>query len=238
MMDMVHRNRPEGTTLFARVIHLMLMWQPSLQSVRDRIFHLKQNLVAETMAGQRRGQRTRFLDVGCGPAREVQYFLRDHPLADHADFTLLDFNEETLAYTGGVLRSLRSTHGRRGEITLLKMPVQQLLKRSVKEAGVLAEQPFDVIYCAGLFDYLSDATVRALVRLFYQNVRPGGLVLVSNFDDCKPFRNFIELVLDWYLIYRTGPAMAAFTPDEAAEHSRVVAEPTGCNVFLHLRKPE
>lgn len=237
MMNMIHRNEPEGVTLFARAMHLLLLSQWSGVSVRNRVVHLKDNLVTETLRVVNLRRRARFLNIGCGPAREAQYFLRDYPLADHADFTMLDFDDETLTYTGGVLNSLCREHGRRSEITMLKMSVRQLLKRCVQNSTPLTGQPYDVIYCAGLFDYLSDATIRSLVQLLYRNVSPGGTLVVANMDDCQPFRNFIEFVLDWYLIFRTGPQMAGFAPVGAEDYARVAADPTGCNVFLHLRKP-
>ena len=40
----------------------------------------------------------RVLNMGCGPAREIQEFLAETPLCDEAQFTLLDFNEETVRH--------------------------------------------------------------------------------------------------------------------------------------------
>ena len=74
-------------------------------------------------------------------------------------------------------------------------------------------EQYDVIYCAGLFDYLSEATCKSLVQLFARSVTAGGLVVVANMNDSKPFRIFIE----WLLI---------------------IAEPTTVNLFLHVRAPE
>lgn len=45
------------------------------------------------------GRRARIFNLGCGPAKEVQLMLAEDPESDHLDFTLADFNAETLGYT-------------------------------------------------------------------------------------------------------------------------------------------
>jgi extracellular factor (EF) 3-hydroxypalmitic acid methyl ester biosynthesis protein len=95
---------------------------------------------------------------------------------------------------------------------------------------------YDLIYCAGLFDYLSEDTCRELVNLFHRNLQPDGLAVVANMNDSKPFRNFIEFVLDWQLIYRTTDEIKRFAPERGLEGTKVVAEPSAVNLFLHVRK--
>jgi len=63
-------------------------------------------------------------------------------------------------------------------------------------------------------------------------------MVVANMKDDKPFRNFIEFVLDWHLIYRDSRRLDGFAPKRARETARVEAEPTSVNLFLHARKPE
>jgi extracellular factor (EF) 3-hydroxypalmitic acid methyl ester biosynthesis protein len=115
------------------------------------------------------------------------------------------------------------------------MSVQQLLTRAQKKKPANFAQ-FDLVYCAGLFDYLSDQTCKALVRLFWDWLSPGGLAVVANMDDAKPFRSFIEFVLEWHLIYRKARDLLAFCSPEISEFARTAAELTSVNVFLQLRK--
>ena len=108
MMNMIHRNRPEGGTLYEKLIHFLLVSQWPAQSVRNRVAHLKSHLLEEAARVARAGRRARVLNVGCGPAREVQDFLKETPLGNEVDFVLLDFNEETLAHASGqISRSKR-----------------------------------------------------------------------------------------------------------------------------------
>jgi extracellular factor (EF) 3-hydroxypalmitic acid methyl ester biosynthesis protein len=240
MMNQIHRNAPEGDTLFAKAMHMLLVSQWPAESVRLRIDHLKQKLIAEVARVMRTGRRARILNVGCGPAREVQYFLSEDPaLANHADFTFMDFNDETLKYASEEFEGLRRKFAPQATLETRLMSVHHLLRSAVKDPAKqkVSERSFDLVYCAGLFDYLSDGTCKALVNVFYHMLNPRGLVVVANMHDAKPFRNFIEYVLDWHLIYRDSAKMWRFVPDDSAAENAVIAEPTTVNLFLESRRP-
>ena len=80
--------------------------------------------------------------------------------------------------------------------------------------------------------------IATLVALWHGWLRPGGLVMVANMNDSKPFRNFIEFVLDWQLIYRDSNEMRSFIPEAARDQAQVVVEDTTVNLFLHVRQPD
>lgn len=66
---------------------------------------------------------------------------------------------------------------------------------------------FDLIYAAGLLDYLDDATVTRLAGWCSQSLNPGGTLLLANFSQCAE-RGFMESVMQWPLIYRDGTHLA------------------------------
>jgi extracellular factor (EF) 3-hydroxypalmitic acid methyl ester biosynthesis protein len=236
MMNMIHRNQPEGRSLYEKLIHLLLVSQWPAKSVRNRIAHLGENILNETARVVRAGKTARILNIGCGPAREVQDFLKETPLSNQADFTLIDFNEETLAHVSQKLVEIKRQFSRQTQIRTQQISVYELLKRT-QRGGNEAEK-FDLIYCAGLFDYLAPDTCRALMNLWYDSLSPGGLILIANMNDTKPFRNFIEFILDWQLIYRDSREILSLVPERCRETTNVIAEPTSVNLFLHVRKPD
>ena len=238
MMNMIHRNRPEGGSLYEKLIHFLLVSQWPAQSVRNRIAHLNEHLLQETARVARLGRRARVLNVGCGPAREVQDFVKKTSLASEVDFVLLDFNEETLNYARGQINQAKSLLAPRATVETRRVSVHHLLRQSNRPETFAADAGYDLIYCSGLFDYLSQPTCRSLTGLFYDWLRPGGMAVAANMNDSKPFRNFIEFVLDWQLIYRDGTKMLALAPEPVRNAARVIAEPTSVNLFLHLRKPD
>jgi len=236
MMNMIYRNQPEGRSLFEKLIHLLLVSQWPAKSVRNRIAHLGENILNETARVARAGKTARILNVGCGPAREVQDFLRATQLSDQADFMLMDFNEETLLHAGQKLVEAKRQFSRRTPIRTQQVSVYELLKRAQRH-GNIAEK-YDLIYCAGLFDYLAPDTCRALIELWHDSLSPGGLMLVANMTDTKPFRYFIEFILDWQLIYRNSREFLSLVPEHCREGARMIAEPVSVNLFLHIRKPD
>ena len=236
MMNMIHRNQPEGRSLFEKLIHLLLVSQWPARSVRNRIAHLGENLVSETARVVRAGKTARILNIGCGPAREVQDFLKATHLSNQAEFTLIDFNEETLAHAAQKLVEAKRQFARQTEIRTQQLSVYELLKRTHRRSD--PAEKFDLIYCAGLFDYLAPPTGQALIDLWYDWLAPGGLMVIANMNDTKPFRHFIEFILDWQLIYRNSAEILSLVPARCREATRVIAEPTSVNLFLHLRKPD
>jgi extracellular factor (EF) 3-hydroxypalmitic acid methyl ester biosynthesis protein len=235
MMNMIHRNQPEGRSLYEKLIHLLLVSQWPAKSVRNRIAHLGEHILNETARIARTGKIARILNVGCGPAREIQNFLKETQLSDQAEFTLIDFNEETLAYASQKLVEAKLQFSRQTQIRTQQISVYELLKRTQRKSD--DAEKFDLIYCAGLFDYLAPDTGRALMELWFDSLSPSGLLLIANMDDSKPFRNFIEFILDWQLIYRDSREIFSLVPERCRETTSVIAEPTSVNLFLHIRKP-
>ncbi len=236
MMNMIHRNQPEGRSLYEKLIHLLLVSQWPAKSVRNRIAHLGENILNETARVARAGKTARILNVGCGPAQEVQNFLQETQLSNQADFTLIDFNEETLLHAGRKLVEAKRQFSRQTQIRTQQISVYELLKRTQRRSA--AAEKFDLIYCAGLFDYLAPDTCRALIELWHDSLSPGGLMLIANMTDTKPFRYFIEFILDWQLIYRNSAEILSLVPERWRKTTRVIAEPTSVNLFLHVRKPD
>ena len=236
MMNMIHRNQPEGRSLYEKLIHLLLVSQWPAKSVRHRIAHLGEHILNETARIARAGKIARVLNVGCGPAKEIQDFLRETQLSNQAEFTLIDFNEETLLHAGQKLIEVKRQFSRQTQIRTQQISVYELLKRTQRKSD--DSEKFDLIYCAGLFDYLSPDTCRALMELWYDSLLPGGLMLIANMNDTKPFRNFIEFILDWQLIYRNSAEILSLVPERCRKTTDVIAEPTSVNLFLHVRKSD
>ncbi|HEX5400357.1 MAG TPA: class I SAM-dependent methyltransferase, partial [Verrucomicrobiae bacterium] len=236
MMNMIYRNRPEGRSLFEKLMHLLLVSQWPARSVRNRAAHLREHIIAETARVARAGRIARILDVACGPAQEVQDFLKESPLSDRAEFLLIDFNRETLLHASQKLVDAKRQSSRNTTVRTEQISVYELLKRTQRRPH--GAEKFDLIYCAGLFDYLAPDTCRALMEMWHDSLLPGGLVVTGNMTDTKPFRHFIEFVLDWQLIYRDSHEFLSLVPAHCRENTRVIAEPASVNLFLHLRKPD
>lgn len=234
MVNMMMRPT-EGNSLFAKIVNQWFLQQPPAEAHRNRVIHIEQRLVEETLRVSEERPMQVF-NLGCGPAWEVQKFLSERHFSGRTEMTLIDFNEETLQHTRETLHDIRNKFGRTTRLEFVKRSVQQVIKDG---ARLSANSPqYDMVYCAGLFDYLSDQVCLRLMNIFYEMVRPGGLVLATNVDVSNPLRNGMEHLLDWHLIYRTSQQARALIPDKAApDDFFVTSDITGVNIFIEVRKP-
>jgi len=68
--------------------------------------------------------------------------------------------------------------------------------------GETPAENLDLIYTAGLCDYLTDRTLVALLRKLHSCLGPSGLLVISNFTPDSDGRGFMEGMMDWSLVYR------------------------------------
>jgi extracellular factor (EF) 3-hydroxypalmitic acid methyl ester biosynthesis protein len=236
MVNMILRDPVEGSSLFAKLLNVYILLQAPAEGHRNRVAYLTDKLVEETRRCSRLGRHARILNLGCGPAMEVQNFLANEDLCDRANLTLLDFNDETLAHTGKVLDEIKMKNRRTTQVHMVKKSVHQILREYSKPQPNGGE--YDFIYCAGLFDYLNDRICKRLMGIFYDLLAPGGLLVATNVDASNPIRNTMEYIFEWHLVYRTSDQFEALRPDQAtADSYRVRAETTGSNIFIEVRKP-
>jgi len=134
------------------------------------------------------------------------------------------------------LATVARDSSRRTVVNLQKKSVLQVLKEYAR--AKTADQPkYDMVYCAGLFDYLADPACKHLMNIFYDLTAPGGLVLATNVEPSNPMRNGMEHLLDWNLIYRNGAQFRTLKPVKAEdENVEVFGDVTGVNVILEVRK--
>jgi len=239
MVNMIARDPFEGGSLFAKVVNYWFLCQWPAEAHRNRIDFLKDSLRQEALRGMRLGRPLRIFNLGCGPAREIQQFLTEGPICNNVHLTLVDFNEETVRHTTALLDQIKRQSGAQTQIQIVKKSVHQIIKEGNKPSVGMNGAKYDFVYCAGLFDYLTDRTCRQLMNIFYSWLAPGGLLLATNVNDTKPFRHMLEFVLDWHLIYRSRNTAVGLLPDGVApEDGKFQEDSTSVNIFIETRKPE
>jgi extracellular factor (EF) 3-hydroxypalmitic acid methyl ester biosynthesis protein len=241
MVNMMDRDAQEGNSLFAKIFNVWLLQQGSALAHRNRLTELFKLIESEALRVTRKGSKAHIFNFACGPAIEVQRFIESSPLSEQVEFTLSDFNSETLEYAERTIEKIKGLHGRSTAIQFQKKAVNQVFKESLKPpmTGNSKMRSYDFIYCAGLFDYLTDQACRQLIKVFYQWLSPGGLLLVTNVTPLTPNRGSLELILDWHLIYRDAVQFQklclGLIPKEMV---RVRSDDTGVNIFLEARKSD
>jgi len=238
MVNMMLKDSFQGASTFAKILNTFFLSTPPVVAHRNRVDYMVDMLNRELLRVKRKGGHGRIFNVGCGPAQEIQRFLSHLPFPARPEFTLLDFNEETLQHVQSVLSAIKNRYAPETSLNFIKRSVHHLLKTSVRATEGTKEK-FDLVYCAGLFDYLSHNVCRQLTSIMYEWLAPGGLLLVTNVDANNPSVGWMEYVVDWHLFYRNADEMLSLAPKLAPPDSvRILAEPTGLNTILEVRKPE
>jgi extracellular factor (EF) 3-hydroxypalmitic acid methyl ester biosynthesis protein len=239
IVNMILRDPHEGGSLYARILNRWFVKQPPAEAHRNRVKYLTERLCDETLRVTAADKKLRVLNVGSGPAKEVQDFLAQSVLSNSAELMLLDFNEETLRYGQKVIEDCRHRYARKTRIQFVKKSVVQLLKGKSRGVASAPAQQYDFVYCAGLLDYLTNAVSKQLIQVLYDMVAPGGLCVVTNVDASNPIQHWLEYILEWPLIYRNSEQMFDLCPAEAGrEKSKVISDITGVNIYLEIRKPD
>ena len=249
----------EGGNTFSKLLNASALRHEAPAAHRNRIDLLEKSLRREThrvlsdqyapdetqatkssaFSQDDRQDRIQVMNLGCGPAVEIKQFAKSEPAASQVDFDLIDFNPETLQHVNENL--IPQVHAIRPETTIQteQRSVHELIQMSVEGNGKQpskADQPkYDMVYCAGLFDYFRDTTCGFLIELFYSWTKPGGLVLVTNVTPNHSSRAIMGMILDWNLELRDEAAMRSLVPELGQQ--RTYIDQTGVNVFLEIRKP-
>jgi extracellular factor (EF) 3-hydroxypalmitic acid methyl ester biosynthesis protein len=194
--------------------------RPAIQSVRYRRRHIAQLIDATAAAVA----QPRILAVASGHLREAEL---STALASGGvgSFVALDADRESL-------REVETQYSGLG-VETIHASVRHMLARKVTRA------PFDLVYAAGLYDYLNDNVAVALTARLFELTRPGGNLLIPNFAPSCPDRGYMESCMAWELIYRDEYDMTrlvAHIPVDQIASYDVYSDPSGSVVYLRIEK--
>jgi extracellular factor (EF) 3-hydroxypalmitic acid methyl ester biosynthesis protein len=236
MVNQILDDPQRGSSTYFQIMNAFFLKADVAEAHRNRIDILVEYLGRLAATAQNAGRKIRVLNVACGPAIEIQRFIASDPNAASLEFTMLDFSEPTLEYTRSCVAQAILKGGRDVKVEYVHESVHQLLKRASKGGGVLRESCFDFVYCAGLFDYLTDKVCARLLDYFVGRASPGGSILVTNVHSDNPQKNVMEHLLEWHLIYRDEASLSAVLPTPR-EDTKIFKDKTGVNIFAEFRVP-
>ncbi len=194
--------------------------QPAARAVRNRkkfFLQLLDTLDESSLS------HPKVLNLASGPGRDVAEHFERHP-DSRVQVHCVELDHSAIEYAARLCR-----------------PAQDRVSFEVGDA--LKYRPphhaFDLAWCAGLMDYVSDRAFVAITRRLYDGVKPGGRLVVGNFSKDNPSRSYMEVFSNWVLIHRTEAellelAHRAGLPDASTFVER---EATGVNLFLTTNKP-
>lgn len=260
MMNYIYQDQYEGQTPFGMMLHKHALATKACKSVRNRKSYLTEQIL--------KIGRGNILSLAAGPAQEIREILDNSP-RDQYHFLALDHDMETLktfsrssinpqfkyalANAFQIIADNYLTAKPRSFMEKFCSPrkdfkgLRVLLSNIKYELDYLKKEEFDLVYSAGLYDYImsfplddSKGTV-ALTKNLFSLVKPGGSLIVGNFNHNNPrdLRFVMEYIYDWHLIYRSKKDMldvARSIPEREIRNIQIDEEPLGINYFLKIEK--
>lgn len=254
-MSIVYRNEFEGQDHFSQLMNKIATSADVCTAIRNR-----KDLLKQAILDLKNGQ---IMSLAAGPAQEIQEALLSKTTNQ---FLALDHDIETLKsvhikkpdFEYGLLNAfhlikgnhryliprknrLHLCHPKTDTVGLNKITIP--IKYKIRK---LQASSFDLIYSAGLFDYIKThknpqkGTVQ-LTKILFDLLKPNGRLLIGNISQKQSIgvKWALECKCDWHLIYRTKAEVLQFAsaiPPTKIQSMNVIAEPTAINWFLDIRK--
>ena len=221
-IEMMYNDEAGGYRRLGSYVDRWALDTPAARAVKNRRRLLADIITA--VAAENQNYRVQVTSVASGPARELFDALRsDHTRELRA--TCVDIDHDALAYT-------REIANRTGVADQFCFVQANAVKVALGRASMQIPDQ-DLVYTAGLIDYLPDELVVALLDWIHDRLRRGGTAIVGNFDVANPSKALMDHLLEWKLIHRSAQHLVAlFAQSKFGDVPvDVRAESTGVNLF-------
>ena len=222
-IDAVYNEVCGGEAPLGPIFDRCVLDLPAAKAVRNRRDLLRAKIEATLAAHPDRP--VEITTLACGPAREVFDVFETLEDPTRLFVNLVDIDANALA-------QVREEAAQRGLSAQIRLIEANLIRVALgRDSLPLAEQ--DLVYSIGLIDYFRDRVVVALMSAVYELLRPGGQLILGNFDVHNPDKAVMDHVLDWRLIHRSEADMdRLFTASAFGRGASAIDfEAEGVNLF-------
>jgi diguanylate cyclase (GGDEF)-like protein/PAS domain S-box-containing protein len=188
-------------------------WQAAPKAVRNRKKYFK-NILSEI--DQSQVNEPAVLNVGSGPCRDIYEYKCKHPLSK-IHFDCLDMDSKAIEYSKQLLNGSNITFFCENAFRFR------------------SEKQYDLIWSAGLFDYLDNEKFVFLLRSLMKMLTINGKLVIGNFSTLNPSRDYMEFG-EWFLFHRDITELTELAGKAGADPDSVSieSEATGVNLFLKI----
>jgi hypothetical protein len=208
------------TSAIGKYIYNYNFATPACQAVRNRA----QLIAAKVDALARMRRDVSILSIACGYLRELaaSAAVRSGLISRCVG---LDHDPQTIATVNapGPLHCFEP----------VAVSVGNVLRGEYRISGT-----FDLIYSAGLLDYLPDAAVAQLIKILWSSCTVGGTLLLANVTPDNPQLGYLESFMDWVYVLRDEKELARLIRSALGTviPFQCFREPNGIVVFVEVTK--
>lgn len=237
LMSYLYDPQPYGETMYDKLIHqVVIREEPMAIGVqRRKDFLLGQICDVVANSNSKRNKPVRVLSLACGPAQEVLEFAATYPNnRNPVEITLIDQDQRALTHVNSCLSRLLIPGASNVSAKYLFLGFMQI----VLDLDVFDELPQqDLIYAAGLYDYIRTASAQQLTEKLFGKLTPGGRLVIGNFKSPNDATWALEYWMDWHLLYRTHDDMVELAELIEERHTaHVTTDASGYTNMLVLTR--
>ncbi len=220
VIDWIYTQKTADSGLGKKIDELFHSYEAA-QAVRNRkAYFIK--ICAEL--SRKTQSRIDVLDLGCGSCRDV---LEAHQRCNNGVqyfFHCVDHEPKAIEYA-------KSLVGGTDAEPYIQLDCSNVFRFDTAKR-------YDLIWSAGVFDYLSDRAAAILIRKCWKYLKEGGLLVFGNFSPQNPTRKGMELVSKWTLLHRTANELVKICEESGVPYSSldVESETLGINLFCRISK--
>jgi SAM-dependent methyltransferase len=199
-------------------------------AVRHRKDTIRDWLQSELDRAEGDKKELKILNIGCGSCREW-YELLAKVDPERLQLTCIDFDQVALNYA----RRRLSDRQRRVDLKFVRDNALRLAVRQDNQARFGLQ---DIIYSFGLYDYLTDKTLKRLLKNQYDLLKPGGRMVLTFKDKTKYNCKKHAWFCDWYFEQRSEGDIFKLLHEIGIDQRCIttVWEPSGTVVFFQIGK--
>lgn len=233
MMHQIYEDRQNGYSSFDRVMHSWSINEPAARSVRGRRDHFK-----DIISSYEDYENPTIVSLACGPAAEITEFIKksNKEKINKFKFILLDQDKDALLFAKkNILTQIAEKGSNANIIKLFPVSVRAILQNSDIYKNVITEyKEADLLYSAGLFDYLEDKIAIPLLKRLGKWVKR---IIIGNFHHDNTSSVVADFAVDWPLIYRSEDDMNRMALSAGFEQNKinVYRDQEGIEMFLEIK---
>lgn len=168
-----------------------------------------------------KNQNARILSVASGHCRELSESL---VLSKHFKGEFIAFDQDAKSCD-----EIKQVY--QDKVKTVVSSIKKLWGESSLELG-----QFDFIYSAGLYDYLPKAQAYQLTEVLKSMLKPGGRLVVGNFTPSSTGRGYLDLIMDWHLIYRNQQELIELFGDLTGFSKNIYDDPYNNICYIDITK--
>ena len=158
------------------------------------------------------------LILGSGPCMDLYEYLAENP-NNTMQFTCVDIDEKAIQYAS--------------EKNAAFLDNITFVHRNIFRFNTI--ERYDLIWSAGLFDYLNDDQFVFVIKKMRAFLQEQGKMIIGNFSENNPSQYCMEVMGDWYLNHRSPELLTelGLRAGFKSENIAVDQEDLGINLFIH-----